>query len=347
MTGLILEAGGLDPLVIVGSKVKTFKEGNLRLGRGEYFVAEACEYKANFLNLDPQIIILTNIEPDHLDYYRDINHIEETFQEYINKLPKDGFLILNADDPVSQKLKKPKCHVITYGLKNKAEVSAQNIRIENEKQFFDLICSGCQLEKDISLSLPGIFNIYNALAAITCGMELGIDVKVIRRAIKDFRGTWRRFELIDADERGYLRGFTPKITLVSDYAHHPTAVAGTIRAAKEFYPHRRLVAVFEPHQHNRTKKLFKEFSEAFDEADLVILSEIYDVAGREELIDQDISSLDLVREVKKRGGEAFYGKNLEETKKLILGNVKPEDVVLVMGAGNIYKVAEELQKAEL
>jgi UDP-N-acetylmuramate--alanine ligase len=340
LLGLILEAAHEDPLVIVGSKVKNFKEGNLRLGEGEYFVVEACEYRAHMLNLDPQIIVLTNIEEDHLDYYKNLDHIIETFQKYVDKLPQDGLLILNNDDPVSREMiQKPKCKVATYGIKNKADVMAKNIRVKGERQYFDLTCSGQKIEMTFSLLVPGIFNIYNALAATATALELGVAPEIIKKVLENFTGTWRRFEKVG--ERGGA-------IIISDYAHHPTAVQGTIRAARDFYPGRRLVVVFQPHQRNRTKNLFGRFVKSLEGADVVILSEIYDVAGREEAEDQDISSKDIARELEKRYGDKFkkvlFACHLEETIKLILENIKPNDLVLVMGAGDIFQVAEELVK---
>jgi UDP-N-acetylmuramate--alanine ligase len=335
LIGLILEAGKEDPLVIVGSKVKNFKEGNLRFGHGKYFVVEACEYRAHMLHLNPQIIVLTNIEEDHLDYYRDLDHIADTFQEYVNKLPKSGILILNNDDSISaNRLVKPRCKVVTYGIENPADVMAKNIKIENGRQYFDL-AFGDEIIGNFDLGVPGIFNIYNALAAITCALELGINIEVIKKTLAKFSGTWRRFEK-NGEKNGAI--------IISDYAHHPTAVRGTIKGAKEFYPDRRLVVVFQPHQHNRTYKLFNEFIEAFNGADLVILPEIYDVAGREEKEDQNISSKDLVEKLIKMNkvSKAIFAKDLAETKKIILENIEPNDLVLIMGAGDIYKVAEEL-----
>ncbi len=353
--GLILEKAGLDPLVIVGAKVPEWK-GNLRLSaenRSPLFVVEACEWRAHMLNLSPKIIVLTNLEADHLDYYRDLNHIIKTFQVYIEKLPKDGILVLNNDDANLKKLKprttgavvrgKPKCRVITYGTKNQADVMAKNIVVKPGYQEFE-----CGTPGSTQIKVPGLFNIYNVLAAAATALVLGIRPEIIKESIENFSGLWRRFELVDADKRGYLRGFTPKITLISDYAHHPTAVEGTIQAAREFYPDRRIVAVFQPHQRSRTKKLFNEFVKSFDRADLTIISEIYDVAGREAREDQDISSKDLVVAIQKRRQEiyphtrtsfgvgVYYAPNLAETKKIILENIQPDDLVLIMGAGDIY-----------
>lgn len=337
-SGLMLEAAGFDPTVIVGSKVKTFKEGNLRMGKGKYFVVEGCEWRAHMLNLLPYGIVLTNIEEDHLDYYRDLNHIIKTFEEYIQKLPKDGFLVLNADDPVSRRLKFPNVKVLTYGIKNKAQLVARNIKVKKEKQLFDLVRDGKKLGA-FSVFVPGRFNIYNALAASSMALELGVSVDTIKKVLEGFPGTWRRFERIG--KRGGAQ-------IILDYAHHPTAIRETIRATKEFYPKKRILVVFQPHQHSRTKKLFYDFISSFDEADLIILSEIFDVVGREKEKDRNISSKDLIRELIKRYRDraiekkVLYAKDLDETKKLVLKNFKKNDVVLIMGAGDIYKIGEEL-----
>ena len=325
MLGLILEKAGLDPTVIVGSKVNMSGwQGNLRMGKpphqnfwcggkSKYFVVEGCEWRAHMLNLKPKVIVLTNIEEDHLDYYRDLNHIIETFQKYVDKLPSDGLLVLNADDVNSINLKRPKCKVITYGIKNPADITTNKFSFK--------------------LKVPGIFNIYNALAAGACALNLGVKREEIKKALEDFTGLWRRFERV---------GERDNAIIISDYAHHPTAVKGTILAAKEFYPDRRIVAVFQPHHHNRTKNLFNDFVASFDRADLIILAEIYDVAGREADKDQNVSSQDMVKAIDARGKKVLYAKDLAETKKLILQNIQSNDIVLIMGAGDIYQVANKL-----
>ncbi len=331
MIGSILAEAQLDPLVIVGSKVKNFKEGNLRFGRGEYFVVEACEYRANMLSLNPWTIVLTNIEEDHLDYFRNLDHIIEIFQQYLDKLPRDGFLIFNNDDPVSRdRLKKLKGRSISYGLKNQADLVAKNIRVAEGRQYFDLVYRGKKISEQFSLQIPGLFNIYNALAASASALKLGISPAIIQRALEKFAGSWRRFEKV---------GERDGAIIISDYAHHPTAIQGTIQAAKEFYPTRRLVVVFQPHQHNRTKKLFDRFVSSFDQADLVILPEIFEVAGREAAEDQSVSSRDLVEALKGRGlKQVFYARDLAEAKELVLKNLSPSDLILLMGAGDIYKL---------
>ncbi|TSC96322.1 MAG: UDP-N-acetylmuramate--alanine ligase [Parcubacteria group bacterium Athens1014_10] len=326
LLGLFLEKAGFNPLVIVGSKLKAFKDGNLQFGKGKFFVIEACEYQENMLKLQPKAIILTNLEKDHLDYYKNLKHLVKSFQKYINKLPKDGLLILNSDDKNLKKLKLPDCKIIKFGIENKADLKIVNRIVKEEKQIFNLIYKNKNLSR-FELKVPGLFNLYNFLGACACALEFGVKPEAIKKSLSDFNGIWRRFEKV-GEKNGAI--------FISDYAHHPTAVKKTIQAAKEFYPKRRIVAVFQPHLASRTKDLFKEFIEAFDLADIIILSEIYRPAGREENL--KISSKDLIMKIKKRGKKILYAADLKEIKKLISENIKKNDLVLIMGAGDIYKL---------
>lgn len=342
LLGLILEKAGFEPTVIVGSKVRTFPDKNLRLGRGAYFVVEACEHQAHMLELFPQMIVLTNIEEDHLDYYRDLDHIRETFNRYVAKLPPDGVLIRNADDPVSAADLTAAAGSVSYGLKGEADYTAQGLTVGGERQRFEVVRRSGQPASlgEFSLPLPGKFNVYNALAAITAATELGAPADAVRQAVGEFAGLWRRFERV-----GEMGG----ALLYSDYGHHPTAVAGTLAAAREFFPDRRLVLAFQPHQHNRTRKLFEEFVVSFDAADVVVLAEIFDVAGREAEADRLVSSADLAEAARKRdaasgrGREVVFAENLEKTAAVLRRTVRRGDVVLLMGAGDIYKLADQLR----
>ncbi|PKL72280.1 UDP-N-acetylmuramate--L-alanine ligase [Candidatus Kuenenbacteria bacterium HGW-Kuenenbacteria-1] len=334
--GLILEKANFDPLVIVGSKVnQSTWEENLRIGKSNYFVVEACEWQANMLNLHPQIIILTNIQEDHLDYYLDINHIIETFQKYVEKLPDNGILIANSDDENIQlllkKIKNKNFKIITFGQKQGVDFQIKNII-----KTFGLINFTIQnnkIKKEFTLQIPGLFNIYNAVGASVMAFELKVPLNIIRDVVANFKGIWRRFE-----KQGEKNG----AIIISDYAHTPIAIRGTIQAAKDFYPNRRIVVAFQPHHRDRTRKLFNEFIESFDQVDLLILPEIFDVQGREDKKDKDISSKDLIKEIKKRHNFknklVLYAKDLEETKKLILKNLKSNDLILLIGAGDIYKI---------
>ncbi|MFH1188201.1 MAG: UDP-N-acetylmuramate--L-alanine ligase [bacterium] len=326
LTGLILAEADLEPTVIVGGNVKKFLYGNLRIGSSDYLVAEACEFNAQMLSLHPNITILTNIEEDHLDYYKDLDHIIETFKEYVSKLPQDGYLIINGDEINCHKLG---CSsggaIITYGIENPSDVMAKNIRTEPGKQFFELFIDGRKID-DITLQIPGKFNIYNALGAIAAATQMEVEFKTIKKVLEEFRGVERRFEKV-----GECKG----ATIISDYAHTPTSVKQVIKAAKEFYPGKRIVAVFQPHLHSRTKKLFNDFVKAFESSDLTIISDIYFVEGRVKEEDEDVNSAQLVDAI---GGGTLYGGDLEKTKEMILENIKKDDVVLLIGAGDIYNL---------
>jgi len=328
MIGSILTDAEVNPLVIIGSKLPKFK-GNFRYGGGP-FVVEACEYRGHMLNLSPKAIVLTNIEEDHLDYFRDINHILEIFQEYVDKLKQpEAILVINADDPNTAKLNLPACKIITYGLKA-GQYQARNIVVGCGKQSFDVYESETCIGK-VELLMPGEFNIYNALAATALARSYSVEFSVIQKALAEFSGLWRRFEKISDD----------KIVVISDYAHHPTSVAGTLKAAKAFYSGRRVVAIFQPHQHNRTKNLFSDFVKSFEAADVIILPEIFDVAGREEAPDQNVSSQDIVNELMKLYPDKIirFAPDLAQAKIIVSELVTDGDVVVVMGAGDVYQLA--------
>ncbi len=356
LAGLILDNAGLDPTVIVGSKVTNW-DGNLRIGASQYLVVEADEYKTHMLELNPQVIILNNIEFDHSDYYKDLNQVIETFQEFVNKLPEDGYFIYNADDQIlRERIEKPVCHVLTYGLENEsADLLAKNIKVDHGRLIFRPVYKGQEL-KDFNLQVPGKFNIANALGASLMALELGVGQDVIKDTLAQYTGVWRRFEIIGTinnlskEQNGAL--------VVSDYAHHPTEIAKTIAAAKEFYPEKRLLIVFQPHQKQRTRVLLDDFVKIFAQspAEIVILSEIYDVAGRgEKDVTKRISSRDIVDKVTLAESKDlvesiavksryFYGANLADTKAEILKEVQSDDIVLIMGAGDIDQVARQLVK---
>ncbi|MFH1564776.1 MAG: UDP-N-acetylmuramate--L-alanine ligase [bacterium] len=330
LIGLILAEANLEPTVIVGGNVKNFLHGNLRVGSSNYLVAEACEFNAQMLSLHPNITILTNIEEDHLDYYRDLDHIIETFKEYVSKLPQDGYLVINGDEINCHKLG---CSsggaIITYGIENPSDVMAKNIKTEAGKQSFELFIDGRKID-DITLQIPGRFNIYNALGAIAAAVQMEVNFKTIKKTLEEFKGVERRFEKV-----GERKG----VIIISDYAHTPTSVKQVIKAAKQFYPGKRIVAVFQPHLHSRTKKLFNDFVKAFESSDLTIISDIYFVEGRVKKEDEDVTSEQLVDAI---GGETLYGGDLKKTKELILENIKKNDVAMLIGAGDIYKLGGEL-----
>jgi UDP-N-acetylmuramate--alanine ligase len=337
MLGLLLEAAGYNPTVLVGSLVPGFKDGNLRLGKGRFFVVEGCEYRANMMNLDPEMIVLTNIEEDHLDYYRDLVHIQETFQSFVNKLQGKGMVIYNVMDPGTVPLHFSRS--VGYGFEKESDYLARQrivsqgtqqvsvYRHEGQSPLHELFLG------DLKLQIPGEFNVMNALAAISAAMELGIPFETCRRVLEQFKGIWRRFERV-----GVWKG----AEVISDYGHHPTAIAQTIQAAREFFPGRRIVLCYQPHQHDRTKKLFDEFVETIALADHAIVVEIYDVAGRNQV--HDVSSKDLVSTINKKDSakDVVYAENLVVAENLLRDRVQSNDVLLIMGAGDIDSLARKL-----
>ena len=341
MLGLIAEAAGLDPTVIVGSLVKTFPYGNLRVGKSKLLIVEACEYEEHFLELHPQGLIITNIEADHLDYFKNLDHIKEAFRKLINLLPDDGILVLNNDNAPCHEMEFFKDIFITrFGIKEKGTYRAENLRQGSGWNNFDLVkygAKGVRTLTEIGLKIPGVHNVANALAAASMALELGIEERVIKNALEDFGGIWRRFERI---------GEYNSATIFSDYGHHPTAIRATVQAARDFFGSHRVVLVFQPHHHNRTKELFNEFVDSLMSPDVAVVADIYDVAGREAAADQEVSSEQLVEKMKsknpERANQFIWSGDIASTKTLLQTLIKPNDIVIIMGAGNIYKVANAL-----
>jgi len=331
LLGEVLQHSGKDPTVILGGIVERWN-GNVLVGKGEIFLAEGCEYRRHMLNLSPEIIVLTNIEEDHLDYYKDIEDIKNAFNEYVAKLPRDGKLVFNADDKniSNDCVCNTSALKISFGLNEPVDLFAHSIEHEGTMQKFSLKWRGEEIG-EFESNLIGEFNLYNILAAVSTALVLGVSSKSIRATLADFKAPARRLEVVSGkDEK----------VIISDYAHHPTAVKGTIRAVKDAYKGKRVLAVFQPHQKDRTIKLFDDFAISFDEADEVILSEIYEVSGRNEA-DKKISSRDLVEAIQKRNTDLkiSFAKDLEETRKLMQEKKHGVDVVLVMGAGDIDTLA--------
>ncbi len=336
LVGLLLEAGGLDPTVIVGSKVRNFSLGNVRVGRGAWFVLEADEYQGKFLHYTPEIAVVTNIEEDHLDYFRDLEHIRETYQAFLDRVRSNGRIVLNADDDRCMNDLRHDRASTTFGAVGPADYLARHIEVREGRQWFRLLRRAAHEEVvgEFSLQIPGRFNVMNALAALSVALPLGVGVDVAQAVLEGFPGIWRRFERV-----GEFGG----AVVISDYGHHPTAVRGTVEAARDFYPDRRIVLIFQPHHHHRTKALFNDFVKSFAAADVVILPEIYSVRGREEARGE-VSSQDLARAVREAGKvrDVHYGGTLDETDKLVKAMVRPGDLLLFMGAGDVDSLARRL-----
>jgi len=317
MIGLLLAKAGLDPTVIVGTKLKEFGDSNCRVGVGpqsQYLVIEADEHMASFLNYWPKIIVLTALELDHLDYYKNFKNYILAFKKFISHLPRDGVLIANRDDKnVNSTFSAAVKNVLWYSLKNKGVKKIKGI-----------------------LKIPGKFNISNALAALTVTRVLKIPDKISFKALSEYKGSWRRFEI--------TKTLYPKpYTLISDYAHHPTQIKVTLEAAREKFPRKKIWCVFQPHQYQRTYYLFKDFVKVFKEApvDKLIITDIYDVAGRETLkIKKKVSSEKLVKKISKN--KVIYLKK-EEILDYLKKNLRGGEVVMIMGAGDIYNLSLKLK----
>jgi len=334
MIGLILEAAGLDPTVIVGTKVREWNNSNFRLGKSRYLVIEADEYSASFLNYWPKIIVLTNIEEDHLDYYKNLEHIKKAFYEYINHLDGKGVLVSNNEDKNIQDL----ISNFQFPISNK---------IPNSKFQIQNYCASEKIE-GLKLQIPGKHNLSNAAAAITVARLLKIPDKISIKTLNNFSGTWRRMEY-----KGKING----ARIYDDYGHHPTEIKATLQGARELLAignkrfamsDRRLWCVFQPHQFQRTYQLFDKFVNAFGDADKVILLPIYSVAGREkEEIKKKVNSEKLVVRLKAedKSKDVIYLNNFDRAKKYLMKNIKKGDVCVIMGAGDIYKLTEILLKS--
>ena len=327
LLGLILEKAGLDPTVIVGSLVPNWKS-NFRFGKSDILVVEACEWQAHMLELSPQTIILTNVAEDHLDFYKDLTDIQNHFQQFIDKLPADGVFIQNKDDHNSQIIKFSG-KTLTFGQDKRADYAFQDLVIKDGQQIFDVIHQ--EQKNNFILNIPGLYNVYNAMAALVAADILGVNQHQIWNALHDFASTWRRFEKV---------GLYKSNIVISDYAHHPDAVQGLLKAAHDFYPHKKIIAIFQPHHHNRTLTLLDEFAKSFILADQVIISEIYRVQGREDKEYEQVNSQDLLN--KMNHPQKYYAANLDEVKN-VLRDLNPMDAVLLfIGAGDIDNLAREL-----
>lgn len=306
MLGLILLKAGLDPTIIVGTKLEEFGNTNFRPGKSKYLIIEACEYDSSFLHYRPQIIVITNIDKEHLDYFKNLDNIIKAFKDFISRLPKSGTLVVNGDDRNIKGL--------------------LNFKVQ---KFFLAQNETANIKK--ILKVPGNHNVYNALAAMTAARELKIDDDIIFKALAEYKGSWRRFEESDG-----IIG-SKKIRLISDYGHHPTEIKATLKAAREKYPDKKIWCVFQPHQHKRTFSLLNDFIEVFSSAliDNIIITDIYDVKGREsKSISKKVDSKMLVKKIGKRN--VFY-LPLNNIEKYVRNNIKNGDVLLIMGAGDIYE----------
>jgi len=333
LVATVLAKGGIDPTVVIGGKLNAIGS-NAILGSGEFLVAEADESDGSFLKLSPTIAIVTNIDAEHLDHYRDLDEIKEAFLAFINKIPFYGLAIVCLDDAHVQALiPRVNKRCSTYGLSAQADLRACELLHEGMTTRFTVLQRGEELGK-IELKIPGRHNVYNALAAVACGLELDIPFSAIREALKEFGGVQRRFQV-----KGEVKG----VLVVDDYGHHPTEIQATLSAARLVW-NRRLIVVFQPHRYTRTQHLFKEFVTAFYQADILILTEIYP-AGEDPI--PGISAEKVFEGIKEHGHkQVLFIPDREKIVDTLRSMMKPGDVILILGAGDIWQVGEELLKGE-
>lgn len=330
MVSHILLAADLDPTISVGGILKAI-HGNLRIGHSDNFVTEACEYTNSFLKFHPTINLILNIEEDHMDFFKDLADIRNSFKKFTALLPENGLLIINGNiDNYKEIADCCQGQVTTYSISDQnCDYYATNITYDELGHgSFDVMEKGTLLTH-IKLSVVGEHNISNALSAIALARYLDISIEAIQKGLSAFEGTDRRFEY-----KGELGG----ITIIDDYAHHPTEIAATLEAAKK-YPHKTTWCVFQPHTYTRTKAFLDEFAQALSKADKVVLADIY--AARE--VDPgDISSADIMEKIKELGTEAYYFPTFDEIENFLLKNCVTGDLLITMGAGDIVKVGESL-----
>ncbi|HOH98146.1 MAG TPA: UDP-N-acetylmuramate--L-alanine ligase [Candidatus Cloacimonadota bacterium] len=336
MAGMVLEAAGLDPTIIVGGKVKNFGSNNV-MGSGKHIVVEADEYDHSFLSLTPCIAGITNVDEDHLDCYRNLDDIKGAFIEYANKVPFFGCVIACLDDPgVQAILPHINKKIITYGLSRQADVQAKNIIMKDFAASYDVTYKSYNLGR-ISMNVTGKHNIQNSLLAVAIGLELDIPFKSIQDGMSKFSGVFRRFE---------LKGEAQSITVYDDYAHHPTEVAATLEGFKDSVQ-RRIVALFQPHLYSRTRDLYEKFGKAFFSCDCLILAPIYPAR---ELPIPGVSS-QLIADAAIQSGHHNVHMIQENTDivQATIDLLEPGDILITIGAGNIWQYGEqilaELQKS--
>ena len=329
MISEILLAAGMDPTLSIGGILESI-HGNMRIGRSGLFVTEACEYTNSFLRFFPKVGLILNIEADHLDFFKDIDDIRASFRKFAQLIPEDGALIINADiDRVEEITEGLSCRIITFGTKPEADYHAADISYDDRANGTFRLRRFGQDGGIITLGVPGAHNIMNALAALALSDLLGVDPQAAQKALAAFHGTTRRFEY-----KGQVNG----VTIVDDYAHHPTAVTATLTTAQKI-PHSTLWCVFQPHTYTRTKAFLHEFAEALCLADKVILTDIYAARETDTL---GVSSADIQALIQKNGKECFYFHTFEEIEKFILKNCINGDLLITMGAGNVVNIGENL-----
>lgn len=332
MVSLVLMEGGIDPTVIVGGRLHGLAGSNARLGKGEFIVVEADEFDRSFLSITPTVAVLTTLETDHLDCYRDLEDIKSAFIQFASKVPFYGFVVLCLDEPALQEIMpKIKKKIITYGLNGQADLQAVDVRHKENASTFIVIREGKELG-EITLQIPGKHNVQNALAAIAVGLELQVPFARVKTGIEKFTGVFRRWE-VKAEING--------IMVVDDYAHHPTEIAVTLAGVKSGW-RRRVVCVFQPHLYSRTRDFYEDFGRSFFNADVLVLTDVY--PAREEPI-QGITGELIANTAKEFGHKnVHYVPDKKNIPDFLMKMKKRGDIIITMGAGDIWKYGEEFIK---
>ena len=332
MVAMILDKGGLDPTVVVGGRLGVLGSG-ARLGRGDFMVAEADESDRSFLKLSPTVAIVTNIDREHLDTYKDLADVQEAFLGFLNKVPFYGAGVVCLDDgPVQDILPRVERRVVTYGLSPQAQVSARDVRLKPSGSTYVLSAHG-QTLGEIDVAVPGAHNVLNSLAAVAVGLELAVSFENIRQGLAAFTGVDRRFQ---------IRGEAGGVLVVDDYGHHPTEIRATLETLRGRAGSRRTVVLFQPHRYTRTQHLWDEFCRAFHLADLLLLADIYP-AGEEAVA--GVTSEALAEAITRRGHrQVLYVGDLKAAGERLAREVKEGDVVLTLGAGSVWTAGDDLLK---
>lgn len=334
MIGHVIQDGSFDPTIMVGGKVHSFSETNAVVGKGDIIVVEADEFDRTFLRLTPSLAVITNIEAEHLDIYNNLDDVKEAFIEFAKKVPFYGAVALCLDDSnVRSIIPEIERRTITYGLTPQARIRAVNIDIDHFTSSFTVINDGKELGR-IILQAPGEHNVKNALAAVAVGLELDIPFEDIKAGLERFEGVFRRFQL-KAEKDGVM--------VIDDYAHHPTEVQATLNAARKGWKDRRIVAVFQPHLYSRTQQLYKDFGLSFFDAEVCVITDVY--PSREEPIEGVTGKL--IADVAKEYGhrKVHYVEDKNDLPETLQNIVEAGDVVITMGAGDIYKYGEQFVEA--
>lgn len=328
----VLGKGGLDPTVVIGGKLKSI-DSNALLGKGDFIVAEADESDGSFLRFSPTIAVVTNIDREHLDFYKDLNAIKEVFLSFIDKIPFYGLAVLCLDNESIQELiPLIKKRYTTYGMSSQADFQARNLIFEGLKSKFTLYHLGQPLG-EIILNLPGVHNVNNCLASIAVGVELGISFDVIKSALETSDGVQRRLE---------IKGTVKEITFVDDYGHHPTEIKTSLAAVRGCWPDKRIIVVFQPHRYTRTQALLDEFSRAFYQSDLLVLLPIY-AAG--EKIMPGVDSRVLLQKIRDHGHkDVHFREDFADAVLYVKGILTAGDLLLTLGAGDVWKVGETVME---